>query len=80
MAKNVEMEIESIIGGMKCPRDFVCYKSGLDDLCKAEDVGLKAYLMCLDKDANECKFSLRWKMGRLCQCPLRMYLSRNVEQ
>jgi hypothetical protein len=29
-------QIKRIIGGLKCPKDFKCYKSGFKALCKAK--------------------------------------------
>lgn len=36
-----DKEIKEIIGHLKCPKDFNCYKSGFDVLCKAKDVGIE---------------------------------------
>jgi hypothetical protein len=52
-----DKEIEKIIGGMLCPKDFKCCKPGDDVLCKARDIGLESYLVCLEEDATDCKFS-----------------------
>ncbi len=39
--KKTDKEIKEIIGRLKCPKVFNCYKSGFDVLCKAKDVGIK---------------------------------------
>ena len=41
MEQNQKQEIEKIIGGIKCPKDFKCYKSGFENLCKAKDIGIE---------------------------------------
>ena len=51
-------EIEKIIGGMKCPRDFKCYKSGFKNLCKAKDIGVEGYVECLEDNPAACVFSV----------------------
>ena len=71
-------QIESIIGGMTCPKDFVCCEDDSKNLCKAKDVGMRGYLDCLDEEATGCVFSLTFGSGRLCKCPLRAYLGKNL--
>ena len=36
---DINKEIGKIIDGLKCPKDFTCYKSGFRNLCKVEDIG-----------------------------------------
>jgi len=73
-------QIEKIIGGMKCPRDFKCYKSGLENLCKAKDIGIESFLECLEKNTQECKFSLSFGYSYYCQCPLRRYIAKRLKK
>lgn len=35
MDEESKKEIEQIIGEMKCPEDFKCYRSGFEHICKA---------------------------------------------
>ena len=67
-------EIEEIMGRLTCPKDFKCYKSGLDDLCKAQDVGLEEFLECLEENPLECTFSVHYGAVFYCRCPLRVYI------
>jgi len=39
--EETDKEIKEIIGHLKCPKDFNCYKSGFDVLCKAKDVEIE---------------------------------------
>ncbi len=73
-------EIEEIINGMKCPKDFKCCKPGVDTLCKAEDIGLESYLRCLEEDARDCKFSFPFGDAYFCKCPLRIYIANELEK
>jgi hypothetical protein len=66
-------EIEEIINGMKCPKDFKCCKPGVDTLCKAEDIGLESYL-------RDCKFSFPFGDAYFCKCPLRIYIANELEK
>ena len=42
MEESTKKKLEEIIDQMKCPKNFICYKSGLKNLCKAEDVGMQS--------------------------------------
>jgi len=81
MEQNNEKELQEIIGGIICAKDFKCYKSGFDDLCKAQDVGLESYLVCLEERPLECKFSVGFFGERYyCECPLRVYISKKFKK
>ena len=73
-------EIEEIIGEIECPKKFICYESGFESLCKAEDHGLDTYLLCLDKKMAECKFSISYGTSYYCRCPLRVYISKVMKK
>ena len=69
-------ELEEIIGGMQCPKDFECYKSGLKSLCRAKKFDIYESLMCLnDNEAQKCLFSVRYAYKYFCNCPLRNYIA-----
>jgi hypothetical protein len=78
MEESTKRELEKIIGQMKCPKDFVCYTSGFKALCKAEDVGMKSYLKCLEEKPTDCVFSLGYAESYYCTCPLRCYIAKKV--
>ena len=77
MNEDVRKEIEEIIGKMKCPKDFICYRSGFEKLCEARDFGIEDYLECMEPEPTNCKFSLAYGTLFLCKCPLRYYLARH---
>ena len=79
MKKDIDKEIEEIIGQMKCPKDFSCYRSGFKELCKAKDIGIEGYLECLEKNPMKCKFAMSFGVLFVCKCPLRYYLAQNSE-
>ena len=80
MELNRKPQIEEIIGGMKCPRDFKCYESGFKDLCKAEDIGLESFLKCLEENPLECTFAFSFGYSHLCKCPLRVYIIKTLQK
>jgi hypothetical protein len=72
--------IEDIIDGIRCPKDFKCYKKGLENLCKAKDIGLSEFLECLEKNPGECKFSVPYGSWYLCECPVRIYVAKKLKK
>lgn len=72
--------IEELINGLECPKDFVCYKSGLQQLSKTRDIGLETFLICLENHANTCKFSVPFAELFFCQCPLRVYMAKKLKK
>ncbi|MBN1391726.1 MAG: hypothetical protein JW947_02865 [Sedimentisphaerales bacterium] len=73
-------EIDRIAGGITCPKNFECYKSEHNKVCKTRDFGLEQYLDCLGDDPHNCEFSLSFGNGYLCTCPVQLYISKNLSQ
>ena len=61
-------------------KDFICYKSGFSNLCRAEDIGLEPYLECFDESSEECAFLLSFANVRFCDCPLRLYIAKKLKK
>lgn len=80
MGKISKREIEEIIAGLKCPKDFICYTSGLRKLCRAKDIGVESFLECLERKPKSCQFSVSFGLMHLCQCPLRIYLYKKLKK
>jgi hypothetical protein len=79
-------ELEKIMEGVDCPKDFACYKSGLKTICAARDFGTDICLECLEEKPQECKFALTvgesYLFGEtyLCACPVRVYICKNFKK
>jgi hypothetical protein len=43
-----EKEIEEIITQLTCDKDFICYESGFDVLCKAINIPSESYFACME--------------------------------
>jgi len=84
MEQEHKKEIERIIGSIQCPKDFICYKSGLEILCKAKDIGdgsyTRPYLVCSEENPSQCKFSVHFGDSYYCKCPLRAYIAKEVKK
>jgi hypothetical protein len=76
MEDSTKRRLREIIGQMKRPKDFICYKSGFKILCKAADVGMQFYLKCLEEKPSDCAFSLGYAESHYCSCPLRCYIAK----
>jgi hypothetical protein len=56
MEKISKSEIEKFITGLQCEKDFLCYTSGMRKLCRAKDIGVEAFLECLERTRNPVNF------------------------
>ncbi|MBW2465908.1 MAG: hypothetical protein JRF02_01280 [Deltaproteobacteria bacterium] len=75
-----EIIIEKIVGGIQCPKDYRCTKFGVKHLCKAKDIGKEDCLQCLEEDPSDCPFVSDIGYYKLCQCPLRIYIAKNLKK
>ena len=73
------LKIAGIIKNLKCPKDFQCYKGKNAELCKAEFVNDLKVLQCFENKHGECMYSLSYEEQYYCQCPLRNYIAKNME-
>lgn len=80
MERDAKKEIEKIMGNLECPKDFKCYRSGFEDLCKAKVVGTENHLLCLEEEPTSCTFSVFVGNTYYCQCPLRIYLTLKLNK
>ena len=78
MEQDHSKAIEEIISHLKCPKDFICKKSGFKVLCKARDIGIQSFLLCLEEDPPKCKFSLALEREYICECPVRIYVAKKL--
>jgi hypothetical protein len=78
--KDHKNEIEEIIGQMQCAKDFQCYKSEFKILSKTKDIGLESYLQCLEENVFGCQFSVRFGGNYFCECPLRVYIAKEMKK
>ena len=80
METKYEIQIDKIMDVMTCPKGFKCYKSGLEELCKVADVGTEGFVKCLEEHPEQCWFSARSGQSYVCQCPLRIYVAKNLNK
>jgi len=72
-------KIKKIIGQISCPKGCQCVQQKLNRICRAIDIGRETYLECLEKDIEDCPFSVQFATAKFCKCPLRIYLKKNMK-
>jgi hypothetical protein len=80
MTEEDKKKIEKIMAGMQCAKGFQCAELGFEHLCKAEDFGLESFLKCLEEHPQDCSLNQPFGHMHLCQCPLRVYLSKKLKK
>ena len=80
MEQDLKKELREIIGDLKCPKDFKCCTEGLENLCKARDVGLESHILCMEKNPTQCEFAAPFGSKYFCRCPLRIYMVKKLKK
>ena len=75
-----QTEIEKIINGMECPKNFECNNSGFENLCKSQIFRDGELVECLDESSQSCKFSFHFGLGYICKCPLRIHIAKKLKK
>jgi hypothetical protein len=87
MEHKQEIEIEKIMAEMKCPHNFQCHKHRFEELCKIVDyLKSEKHVQCIEEEGGNpqvckpqsCTFSIIYPGERICRCPLRVYLFKNL--
>jgi len=79
MEELYEAMLAENIGRLKCPKNFECCTEGLENLSKAEDVGMPTFIRCLETNSPECRFSAPYGYSNFCSCPLRVYMCKKLK-
>jgi len=80
MKQDDKTVIEEIINELVCPKNIKCNKTKLNDLCRAEDIGLESFILCLTKNPKECTCSFSFGGSYFCNCPPRVYISKKFQK
>lgn len=80
MERDYKGELEEIMEGMTCRRDFECYTSGFRYLCKVQDAPTDDRLLCLEGHSHKCSFSSIVGNHTHCNCPLLNHISTRFER
>ena len=80
MKEEERKEIEKIVSGMQCSKNFECAENDFEHLCKARDFVLEEYLECVEDNPSLCQFSVHLGYRHFCKCPLRVYLTKRLKK
>ncbi len=80
MKQQVDSKLKRIMDGMRCPKDFICEKSGFKNLCKANYIEQGKCVECLDDKPRRCSFSLTFGDTFLCICPVRVHIAKEFDR
>lgn len=80
MEQHHEKELKDIMSRVSCSRDFTCYKSEFKNLSEVGYIGLTSLILCLEKHAEQCQFSLTFGHHHLCKCAVRIYIADQLRQ
>jgi len=81
MEEDLKKKIEEITARMDCPKGFKCAKGGFERLCKTSNhFGLENHFDCLEEKPMQCPFAFLFGLKYLCQCPLRVYIAKNLKK
>ena len=75
-------KMETIIAEMqrdavKCLKDYECYTSFLEKLCKVKGIGVFDTIKCANEEGRCCGRSFTFHEENFCECPLRRYICIN---
>ncbi len=82
-------EIQEIIDTMSCKFDFECYKSSLENICRAEynDHGLICKIIEMPADKSNLFYNCEYRLYlgnsykyHICTCPLRIYIAKYLKR
>ena len=73
-----DMKVVEFMGELQCSKEYQCYKSKYEKLCKTEYFGETKVLLCLEEEPQLCTFSLFFKDTYYCQCPLRQFIAEEI--
>ena len=74
MEQGLEKELNALKADLVCSKDFKCCTEGLENLCKAKDIGGEVQLECLEASPSLCPFAMSFVGGHLCACHLRVHI------
>ena len=63
-----------------CPQNCKFQKHGIQNLCKAKDVGLITFVKCLEEKPSVCDCSLYFADSWFCSCCSRIYIAKELKE
>ncbi len=79
ITKDRRNRMEGIVCGMDCPKDFECYRSGLESLSKVKPI-CGDLIECLEENCRLCKLGMSFGYSFFCICLLRGYIAKTFHR
>jgi len=71
--------IEEMADGTECRKKFKCCSNEFTNVCRAKDIGIKSFLVCLEDKPQKCNFALTFADVYFCKCPVRVYIGKKLK-
>ena len=78
MQIDFQKDLEKSAGGMDCPKDFICFKSNFEHICKVNIFGFGEVFQCGEENPFSCSFARRYLDKYQCTCIIRAYIFRKL--
>ena len=74
---NHKDQLDEIMAGMQCQRDFNCHKENFAHLCEVKIINSRL-IECKSANLEICEHAVSFGLGHFCQCPLRKYIANQM--
>ena len=78
MDKEHKKDIKELM--IDCSEGCKCHNPGIEDLCKAEDIGLEGFVKCLEENPSMCDHSIPYGYSWYCSCAPRIYIAKELKK
>ena len=73
MQKKYKEKLKQVLDKTACDKEYRCYKSGPEPLCKPKDMLLEGFIE-VDKGSTICDYLKNYGGRYFCKCPLYVHL------
>ncbi|MBW2566270.1 MAG: hypothetical protein JRE24_05150 [Deltaproteobacteria bacterium] len=78
MEETYAQRMEQLIGSF--PEGSKCHKRDVENLCKARDIGMDSFVLCLEEKPFECISSVCFARSWYCSCPPRVHIAKELKK
>ena len=79
MQQDAAKQVQPLIEELMRLRGYRSHTANADALCKAEDIGLETFLICMETNPCECDFSVSFGDVFFCKCRLRLSIAKGLK-
>jgi len=78
MEETYVRRMEQLIGSF--PEGSKCHEQDVENLCKARDIGMESFVLCLEKKPSECISAVFFAHSWYCSCPPRVHIAKELKK